>query len=305
MVDLSRSRLEMVLKVLDVDGAVRRVRGGWESTGRPWAYDAERYERIATARAAEQQAMLDYQSTDGCRMEFLLRQLDDPHAAPCGRCDNCTGNRWDTDVSGSATDAARERLHRPGVDLPARKLWPTGLKALDVPLNGKIKPTEAAEDGRVLARFTDIGWGPRLRELCHGPDREVPDDVFAACVKVLSSWQWTTRPVGVAVVGSSTRPRLVTSLGERFAQIGRLDMLGQLTSLSIGPRPANSARRLAQLWPSLEVSEPLRIQLSVVEGPVLLVDDFVDSGWTMTLAARLLRQAGAPAVLPFALAVAG
>src|SRR6201999_4462811 len=53
MVDLSRSRLDMVLKVLDVDGAVRRVRGGWESTGQEWEYDAERYERIAKARAAE------------------------------------------------------------------------------------------------------------------------------------------------------------------------------------------------------------------------------------------------------------
>jgi ATP-dependent DNA helicase RecQ len=304
MVDLSRNRLEMVLKVLDVDGAVRRVRGGWEGTGQPWQYDAERYERIAAARAAEQQAMLDYQATDGCRMEFLLRQLDDPHAAPCGRCDNCTGTRWDTDVSGAAADAARERLHRPGVDLPPRKLWPTGLKALDVPLSGKIAPAQAAETGRVLARFTDIGWGARLRELCTGPDREVPDDVFDACVRVLASWNWATRPVAVAVVGSSTRPRLVDSLGRRFAQIGRLDLLGQLGSAG-GAHPANSARRLAQLWPSLTVPDGLRLQLSVVEGPVLLVDDFVDSGWTMTLAARLLRQAGAPAVLPFALAVAG
>ncbi|MBY8852751.1 recombinase RecQ, partial [Saccharothrix sp. MB29] len=85
IVELSRTRLEVVLKVLDVDGAVRRVRGGWLSTGRPWSYDAERYERIAAAREVEQRAVLDYLATDGCRMEFLLRQLDDPHAAPCGR----------------------------------------------------------------------------------------------------------------------------------------------------------------------------------------------------------------------------
>ncbi|MGO4758866.1 helicase-related protein, partial [Streptomyces sp. 2MCAF27] len=42
-VDLRRSRLEIMLKVLDVDGAVHRVRGGWTATGQPWAYDAERY----------------------------------------------------------------------------------------------------------------------------------------------------------------------------------------------------------------------------------------------------------------------
>ena len=91
-VDLSRGRLESMLKVLDVDGAVRRVGGGWTATGQPWHYDAERYERVAAERAREQQAMLAYQATDGCRMEYLRRQLDDPAAAPCGRCDNCTGH---------------------------------------------------------------------------------------------------------------------------------------------------------------------------------------------------------------------
>jgi ATP-dependent DNA helicase RecQ len=304
MVELSRSRLEMVLKVLDVDGAVRRVRRGWESTGQDWTYDRERYERIATARAAEQQAMLDYQATDGCRMEFLLRQLDDPHAAPCGRCDNCTGNRWATEVSAPVADAARERLRRPGVDLSARKLWPGGLGALDVPLSGKIKSDESAATGRVLARFTDIGWGRRLRELCTGADTEVPDDVFDACVQVLAAWDWTTRPVAVVTVGSSTRPRLVESLGRRLADVGRLELLGGLSSTGGGHSP-NSARRLGQLWSSLAMPTELAPALSAVDGPVLLVDDFVDSGWTMTLAARLLRRAGAPAVLPFALATTG
>jgi ATP-dependent DNA helicase RecQ len=306
MVDLSRSRLDMVLKVLDVDGAVRRVRGGWVSTGQPWTYDEERYERIAAARAREQQAMLDYQSTDACRMEFLLRQLDDEHATRCGRCDNCTGRAWSADVASEVADAARERLHRPGVELPPRKMWPTGLSALDVPLSGKIAPGVAATDGRVLARLTDIGWGTRLRELFAGGDGEVPNDVFAACVQVLAGWDWAARPVGVVTVESSTHPRLVTDLGTRLAAIGRLRMLGQLSVTgATGSHPANSARRVAQLWPALSLPPGLTAELSTVDGPVLVVDDQVDSGWTMTLAARLLRQAGAPAVLPFALSVAG
>ena len=58
-VDLRRTRLETMLKVLDVDGAVKRVRGGWISTGRPWSYDSERYARVAETRRAEQQSMLD------------------------------------------------------------------------------------------------------------------------------------------------------------------------------------------------------------------------------------------------------
>jgi ATP-dependent DNA helicase RecQ len=306
MVELSRGRLEMVLKVLDVDGAVRRVRGGWESTGQPWSYDADRYERIAKARTAEQNAMLDYLDTTGCRMEFLLRQLDDPHAAPCGRCDLCTGERWPAAVSEQVSSAARERLRRPGVEIAARKMWPTALKSLAVPLSGKITDAERAEDGRALARLTDIGWGAQLRALCGGPDTEVPDDVFAACVQVLAAWRWTARPVAVVTIASHRSPVLVASLGERLASVGRLELLGSVhTSGSAPANRSNSARRVAGLWESLRLEGTLGARLSVVDGPVLLVDDTVDTGWTMTLAARLLRKAGAPAVLPFALASAG
>ncbi|MTV29295.1 recombinase RecQ, partial [Nitriliruptoraceae bacterium ZYF776] len=70
-VNLRRTPLELLLKVLDVDGAVRRVQGGWVSTGVPWVYDQERYERIAAARSAEQQSMLTYQHAATCRMEML------------------------------------------------------------------------------------------------------------------------------------------------------------------------------------------------------------------------------------------
>ena len=92
-VDMHRRRLTMVLGVLEVDGAVERVRAGWISTGKPWAYDAGRYDGLEAARDAEQQAMIDYQHINSCRMDFLRRQLDDPDLdgspSQCGRCDNC------------------------------------------------------------------------------------------------------------------------------------------------------------------------------------------------------------------------
>ena len=306
-VELSRSRLEVVLKVLDVDGAVHRVKGGWIATGEPWHYDAERYERIAAARKVEQDAVQGYLETTTCRMEFLLRQLDDPHAAPCGRCDNCTGTRWSAEVSGAAVDAARERLDRPGVDVSARKLWPTGMAGLEVPLTGKIAATEQAEPGRALGRLTDIGWGNRLRELLNPTadgsvaDGQVPDDVIAACIKVLAAWDWAQRPVGVVTIGSTRRPRLVSSFGARIAEIGRLRPLGQV-SVSAPARQANSAQRLASVWHSLRLDEQTAAEIAGAGGPVLLMDDQIDTGWTMTVATKLLRDAGAPAVLPFVLA---
>ncbi|GLW07930.1 ATP-dependent DNA helicase RecQ [Microtetraspora sp. NBRC 13810] len=301
-VDLSRSRLEMMLKVLDVDGAVRRVKGGWQATGEPWAYDAERYARVAAERRAEQEAMLGYIGTTGCREEFLRRHLDDEAAAPCGRCDNCTGEHRSAEAGEAAVREAAERLRRPGVEVEARKQWPTGL----ADLSGRIKPQFGAEPGRALGRLTDIGWGERLRRLLADgtADGPVPDEVFAAMVKVLASWEWRQRPVAVAAMPSASRPLLVRSLAERLAQVGRLTYVGDLGYRAGSPgRQYNSAQRVQAIRGTLMVPPPLAEALAAVDGPVLLVDDRVDTGWTMTMAAALLRHAGAPAVLPLALAV--
>ncbi|TFV59910.1 ATP-dependent DNA helicase RecQ [Mycobacterium sp. PS03-16] len=300
LVDLNRSRLEMVLKVLDVDGAVRRVKGGWVSTGQPWTYDEERYRKLDEARRREQQAMLDYQGTDGCRMAFLRAQLDDPELADgerCGRCDNCTGTRLGGEVDAAAAEDARQRLMRPGVELSPRKQWPSGLAKLGLELSGRIGDGPAT--GRVIGRLTDLGWGARLRRVLDEPDGDVTDDVVRAAVDVLAAWDWQTRPVAVLAMDSATRPRLIASLSARLAELGRLTDLG---TLRYRPerRPvtaANSAYRVAALQDSWESPD-----LSAVGGPVLLVDDLADSGWTLTMAARVVRAAGAPEVLPFAIA---
>ncbi|HEX7107516.1 MAG TPA: RecQ family ATP-dependent DNA helicase [Acidothermaceae bacterium] len=306
-VELNRSRLEAMLKVLDVDGAVRRVTGGWTATGAEWVYDVDRYARIAAARKAEQQAMREYISTSRCRLEFLRQQLDDPHAAPCGRCDNCTGNQWSTAVSDDAVATSRAELSRPGVVVEPRRMWPTGLSAIGLDLSGKISPAEQAEVGRALGRLSDIGWGPRLRTLLDDatPDASVPDELVAAFVDVLKGWDWGRRPTSVMTVPSRRRRALIASAGERLAQIGRLEWLGTLTSSAPIDQQAsrtNSAQRVRALHGAFEVDPRQRAALEGGDHVVLLLDDLVDSGWTMALAAWELRRAGAAAVLPLAFA---
>jgi ATP-dependent DNA helicase RecQ len=306
-VDLSRGRLESMLKVLDVDGAVTRTVGGWAATGRPWAYDRDRYERVARERKREQQAMLDYLATGGCRMEFLRSELDDPAATACGRCDNCTGSPWPAAVPEAGAQAARDRLARPGVSVDPRKMWPTGMKELGIDASGKIPATRTAEPGRALGRLTDVGWGATLRSLLAegAMDEPVTGQLTDAVVKVLAAWDWARRPVSVVTMPSRSRPRLIGSLGQRIAEIGKLTYLGALgyaTPDGPGPRRHNSAQRLASLWHAIVVPEELRDALKASEGPVLLIDDQIDTGWTMTVASALLRDANAPAVLPLALA---
>ncbi len=307
IVDIRRTRLELLLKVLDVDGAVSRVQGGWTATGAPWDYDGERYGRVAQAREREQGLMVEYERTTECRMAFLQASLDDGSAVPCGRCDSCAGVWFPSDIPDAAVTTARGTIERAGVDLEPRVQWPTGMDRLGVPLKGRIPPEETMERGRVLARLSDLGWGQRLRPLLR-EDGPVDDALLRACVGILADWRWDERPVAVCQVPSRTRPQLVGSLAHGLATIGRLELLDPLELIEGGPvgeAGGNSAFRLAGVWGRLGVGTALGQRLATLDGPVLLVDDLVSSRWTITTAAQALRQAGAPAVLPFALALEG
>ncbi len=301
LVDLGRSRLEQMLKVLDVDGAVRRVSGGWEATGREWTYDGERYERVNEARKREQAAMLDYLDTDRCRMWFLRDQLDDPDvdaSTRCGRCDSCGGLALPTSVTDGAVDEARTRLARPGVVVEPRAMWPTALANLGLELRGRIR--EGAEPGRAVARLTDLGHGQALRELFAEPatDQRVPEHLVRAVVEVLTDWR--PHVDGIVVVESVTRPTLTADLADGLSRFLKKPVVGRwaITDPTVEPgRGAmNSAQRVAA------VSRRFRLDAEVLAGPVLLVDDQVVTGWTVTIAAQALREAGATEVLPLVLA---
>jgi ATP-dependent DNA helicase RecQ len=301
-VDLSRGRLEMMLKLLDVDGAVRRVQGGWIATGRPWTYDQDRYDRVAAARRDEQAAMVDYIATDRCRMRFLREALDDPAAEDCGRCDNCGGLQLSPSYDETTARSAGERLARPGVALAPRKMWPSALTNLGLDLKGRIPPAEAAEEGRVVARLTDLGLGQALRDLFRPgtPDQEVPLDLVRGCVEMLADW----RPDVGVIVGfeSRTHPVLVGSLVDGLSRHLGVPVAGRLAIDDDTVGPAHGASNSAQRVSAVLRRCGLDADVAALAGRrVLLVDDLVDTGWSMTVGARLLRLAGAEAVLPLAL----
>jgi ATP-dependent DNA helicase RecQ len=179
---------------------------------------------------------------------------------------------------------------------------------LGVSLKGRIAADQAMEPGRAVARLTDLGWGQRLRSLLREADAPVAPELLRACVPILRDWDWATRPVAVAAVPSRTRPVLVDSVARGLADLGRLHWIGTLDLVDGGPvgeAGGNSAFRLAGVWGRLAVSGDQRSALRGLDGPVLLVDDVASSRWTLTVAAQALRQAGAPAVLPFVLALDG
>lgn len=317
-VDVRRTPLELLLKVLAVDGAVERVGGGWQTTGTPWVYDGERYGRVEAERIAEENLMLDYEHTQMCRMRFLADVLDDPYAADCGKCDVCAGPWYETEVEESARAAAQRTLGQVGVPIEPRRAWPTGMERLGVNVKGKIPEELQAGSGRAVARLSDIGWGSRLRELLGNRENLAADEaldqsLMKAVVSLLQDWGWEERPIAVVSIPSEHRPVLIRSLAEGIADIGQLPYLGQLSTPYGGPTGGpggNSAFRLASVSGQFAVPEDIAEALRSApdhgkRGPVLLVDDLVDSRWTITECTRILREAGAQAVLPLALATAG
>src|SRR3954447_16688025 len=200
---LRRGRLESLLKVLDVDGAVERVDGGWAATGQPWADDRERYAGIAAARRREQQVMRTYQSGEACLMRLLRSELDDPGAADpaatCGRCSVCTGR---LPAPGAAPDdatvrAAWQHLKTQQVVVEPRKMWPAG-----APRRGRIAEGLRAEPGRALSRGEDAIWSEPVRAAL-ASDSPVPSEIFDGVVEVLRAWGWPAgRPSWVTWVPS-------------------------------------------------------------------------------------------------------
>ena len=247
-VELSRNRLETMLKVLDVDGAVRRVRGGWEATGQPWAYDDERYQRVREAREREQQAMLDYLDTDRLPDAVPARAARRPRGGRLRPLRQLRRPRASTRRSPTeAVEEADARLARPGVPIEPRKMWPTALADLGIDLKGKI--AEPAEEGRAVARLTDLGHGQALRALFRPDtaDGQVPVPLVQAVLTLLDDW----RPEvdAIVVVESTTRPTLTDDLADGLSRRLQVPVVGRWAivdpDVAPGQGAANSAQRVA------------------------------------------------------------
>ncbi|APT93567.1 ATP-dependent DNA helicase RecQ [Corynebacterium phocae] len=298
-VSISRSRIDQALKVLDVEGAVNRVRGGWEATGEPWHYDAERYEKLAALKAQEEQAMLDYVALDSCREQFLRQQLDDPSAlGPCGRCDNCRGEHLSTDVNLAMSAAVDKAASTPGVEINVRKRWPNG-----VAYKGAIKGLTSI---RALGRLNSITTGPLLgrvlgEQTWRPTEPWTSDPILSLAVDVLKNWGWDNRPVTVVALGTTDQETtdMVTAFAQALAQIGRMDFAG---TIPVHPGAAevtaqNSTFRVRALDNHWDFSGAPQLA-----GPILLVTDVVDTSWSLTVAAHHLHATTGAEILGLAMA---
>ncbi|HXJ66235.1 MAG TPA: helicase-related protein, partial [Actinomycetota bacterium] len=292
-VNVRKTRLEAMLKILEVDGAVQRAGRGWRRTNESWSYDADRVERVTAARRSEQQAMREYGRTQGCLMEFLRRQLDDPDAKPCGRCRNCSGSPLELHPSRELVAKAEEFLRSRELVVEPRRMWPTGLPDR----KGRIPEGLQLEPGRALCIENDGGWGALVR--AGRTAAAFSQELIAASARAIRRWNPQPPPAWATFIPSSDGR--VEDLAKRLA----IELGLELHPVVALTRPHNPQREMENSPQQVtNVLDAFEIRGHLPTGPVLLIDDTVDSRWTLTVVGSGLREAGSGSVVPFALAEA-
>jgi ATP-dependent DNA helicase RecQ len=291
VVNLGLGRLEAMLKVLDVEGAVARAGSRWRfAPGSDWSYDGERYRAVIALRRAEQAAMAAYGTDGRCLMRTLQEQLDDPEPRDCGRCSVCTSPRFDRPPAPDLVERAQRHLRSRPLELEVRKMTPDAHGTMRrIPAEAQTAP------GWALAQIGDGGWWPAVdRGLRRG---RLDDEVVAGLAALLRdtgtrvAWVVDVPSARLGEVCADAARRLATELG-----VPHLALLRRT-----GPRPsqremANATQQAANVRGAFVVTE------APPPGTGLLLDDRRLSGWTMAMVGGQLRRAGAEAIIPLALA---
>lgn len=298
--NISKGRIDKALLLLSLEVPAPVVKEGprWQLTAAElgeafW----DRAERLTALRRDEQAQMQRYVDLEHGHMQFLIEALD-------GAMDDTSGQPLPplpTTVPEALRREATEFLGRVDIEVAPRKRWPAGgLPHLGV--NGNIHRDLQAQPGRALAFWRDPGFGELAAEgkTVH---QHLDDELVGACVTLLAKWAPEPTPAWVAAVPSDRRPHMMADFAERLAN--RLGLPFHDVLQRAGQRPEqkvmeNSAQQARNVDGAVRVAAP-----TVPDGPVLLVDDVVDSGWTFTVCAYLLRNAGSGAVLPMALTALG
>ncbi len=293
VVNASRGRLDQTLRILSLESPAPVVRDGsvWRRTVAPlestfW----QRVERITTLRQAEQSQMQEYLDLEEGHMAFLLAALDSETLAAEARPLPPLSENVDADLLQEAIDF----LSGFQLDINPRARWPSGM--------GSIEPERRAGPGRALTQWGDDGLAERVRREKYEVG-EFSNRLVDAAEELIRKWDPQPVPLWVTGIPSHRHPSLVPGLAQRLA-----DRLGITFSPALSrSQPAAEQKTMANsAHQARNARESLDVDPSMVNsGPVLLVDDMVDSRWTITVAADLLRSSGSGEVLPFALARVG
>lgn len=300
-VNLSRSRVDKTIALLSLEASAPIAKQGskWQLTAATLSDEFwERAERLTALREGEHQQMQDYVSLPfGEHMKFLIGALDGDPSLVTRPALPQLPTTVDTDL----VKAAVAFLRRTSLPIEPRKKWPDGGMPL-YDIKGLIAPAYRAESGKALCVWGDAGWGRVVRDNRY-QDSYFSDQLVQACVEMISQWQPEPAPEWVTAIPSLKHPEIVPNFAKRLADALDLPFYEVLMKTEDRPEQksmANSSQQARNLDGSMAlVDQPMP------SGPVLLVDDIVNSRWTLTVAAWLLRMGGSGEVWPVALSQTG
>ena len=303
--NLSKGQIDKVLKILKMESPapvtntkINKI-SKWYATPVLYKPDREKIENLIQIRKQEQTRMMNYMQNQECLMLFLAKELDDPHPTPCGRCAVCLGKPLlpETYSSELAREAVRF-LRRSEIVIEPRKKWPDNTSING--WKGKIQKELIAETGRALSLWRDAGWGEMVKKGKY-TDKYFDDALVQGASEMVQRWKPQPFPTWVTCVPSLNHPSLVPNFAERLAQQLGLPFIPNVQKIrptKLQKQMKNSFQQAHNLEGAFDVST-----WAGMDGPVFLVDDMVDSRWTFTVIAAILRQAGSGPVFPLALAL--
>jgi len=296
--NLGRKDLERALKLMEIEGFVDRGldrrKQVWSRTVRPLDLADPAFDRHQSHRRQELEELKDFCQTDACRMEYLARSLDDPSARRCGSCDNCRGERVPSPpafvVSTSRTFLRRD--HLPVKPYSRFPMAPPGWEKSTIP------PELRMEEGRALAlyRGTEVGQLVKEGKYTHG---RFDDRLVGLCVRMMGRWKPDPWPGVVVPVPSLRHSRLVAGFASRLAQrLGMrfLEVVVKVRNNEPQKTRENTVQKL------LNLVDAFALNGTPPSEPILLVDDVVETRYTLAWVACLLLEAGSGPVFPMVLA---
>jgi len=301
--NLTRGQIDKVLKYLSVENPspVLKSRSKWIRTTIDYQLNKEKIARLSSQQRGEWAQVQEYVSSEECLMQYLRTALDDPKRGLCGKCAWCTGHPlFSLEPSIQNITEAQAFLRHLDFDIEPRKMIPkNGLPKYG--WSGKIKEIYQAESGKILSKWQDAGWGKMVAEGKH--KGQFSSELVGAMADMLKErWIPDPYPTWITCVPSLRHPHLVPAFTKQLSE--RLALPFYPVVLKIIETGAQKAQQNSY-FQCRNLDGAFQINGDVPSGPVFLIDDAVDSGWTLTIVAYLLRLAGSGPVFPAALASTG
>jgi ATP-dependent DNA helicase RecQ len=293
-------QINKVLKLLSVENPAPVIKQGpkWFRTPVPFQMDHARIEHLTHQRELEWRELNDYIDSSTCLMAYLRSALDDPEFEDCGQCAVCLGSPVvPLAVDRNLTILAKQFLRHAEIPIKPKIQVASGA-FLQYGFRGNLRPELRAAEGRVLSRWGDSGWGGWVKQDKHSG--HFRDELVEAIAEMYENrWQPAPAPQWVTCVPSRKHPGLVPDFAQRLAERLQLPFVDAIHKVRDNEPQKDQQNRFHQCS---NLDGAFELKNGIPQTPVLLVDDIIDSGWTLTVLAALLRQAGSGPVYPVVLA---